>query len=159
MLLSLCNLLATSSICTISGRFFRFTSGLPLHAHWQILDSLSSRIRLQRIKEWDKSPAAPAFPSVLEKGILREYTADSRPAPVCGNQKLDFISFRLNIVIMPSMRQSYTVTVPEDPPAAAFPFHKQDLRRKSPQISRSMLVSTFVGLLINQAKVSVVNCV
>lgn len=55
---------------------------------------------------------------------------------------------------MPSMRQSYTVTVPEEAPATAFPFMKQDLRRKSPPMSRSMLVSTFVGLLINQAKVS-----
>ncbi|CAM4537430.1 unnamed protein product [Leuciscus chuanchicus] len=53
---------------------------------------------------------------------------------------------------MPSIRQSYTVTVPEEPPASAFPFIKQDMRRKSPTMSRSMLVSTFVGLLINQAK-------
>ncbi|KAG7484829.1 hypothetical protein MATL_G00054670 [Megalops atlanticus] len=53
---------------------------------------------------------------------------------------------------MPSMRQSYTVTVPEDPPAAAFPFLKPDLRRKSSTMSGSVLVSTFVGLLINQAK-------
>ncbi|XP_071402272.1 ubiquitin carboxyl-terminal hydrolase 2-like isoform X1 [Centroberyx affinis] len=52
--------------------------------------------------------------------------------------------------IMPSMRQSYTVTVPEGP--AAFPLEKPDLRRKSPSVSRSMLVSTFMGLLINQAK-------
>lgn len=54
--------------------------------------------------------------------------------------------------IMPSIRQSYTVTVPEEPPVSAFPFIKPDLRRKSPTMSRSMLVSTFVGLLINQAK-------
>ncbi|KAI1903289.1 hypothetical protein AGOR_G00025670 [Albula goreensis] len=53
---------------------------------------------------------------------------------------------------MPSMRQSYTVTVPEDPPAPAFPFLKPDLRRKSSAMSGSVLVSTFVGLLINQAK-------
>ncbi|KAJ4935138.1 hypothetical protein JOQ06_016674, partial [Pogonophryne albipinna] len=52
---------------------------------------------------------------------------------------------------MPSMRQSYTVTVPEEPPAAAFPFLKQEMRRKG-SMSGSMLVSTFVGLLINQAK-------
>lgn len=53
---------------------------------------------------------------------------------------------------MPSMRQSYTVTVPEEPPAAAFPFLKQEMRRKG-SMSGSVLVSTFVGLLINQAKV------
>ncbi|KAJ8266269.1 hypothetical protein GJAV_G00128500 [Gymnothorax javanicus] len=53
---------------------------------------------------------------------------------------------------MPSMRQSYTVTVPEDPPATAFPFLKPDLRRKTSAVSGSVLVSTFVGLLINQAK-------
>ncbi|MEQ2168617.1 hypothetical protein GOODEAATRI_016578 [Goodea atripinnis] len=53
---------------------------------------------------------------------------------------------------MPSMRQSYTVTVPEEPPAAAFPFLKQEIRRKG-SMSGSVLVSTFVGLLINQAKV------
>ncbi|KAG5843993.1 ubiquitin carboxyl-terminal hydrolase 2-like [Anguilla rostrata] len=53
---------------------------------------------------------------------------------------------------MPSMRHSYTVTVPEDPPAAAFPFLKPDLRRKTSAVSGSVLVSTFVGLLINQAK-------
>ncbi|PWA28079.1 hypothetical protein CCH79_00012158, partial [Gambusia affinis] len=52
---------------------------------------------------------------------------------------------------MPSMRQSYTVTVPEEPPAAAFPFLKQEMRRKG-SMSGSVLVSTFVGLLINQAK-------
>ncbi|KAF3847188.1 hypothetical protein F7725_020216 [Dissostichus mawsoni] len=46
---------------------------------------------------------------------------------------------------------SYTVTVPEEPPAAAFPFLKQEMRRKG-SMSGSMLVSTFVGLLINQAK-------
>lgn len=54
---------------------------------------------------------------------------------------------------MPSMRQSYTVTVPEEPPAAALPFLKQEMRRKG-SMSGSVLVSTFVGLLINQAKVS-----
>lgn len=53
---------------------------------------------------------------------------------------------------MPSMRQSYTVTVPEEPPAAAFPFLKQEMRRKG-SMSGSVLVSTFVGLIINQAKV------
>uniref|UniRef100_A0A8C9WNU0 Ubiquitin carboxyl-terminal hydrolase n=1 Tax=Scleropages formosus TaxID=113540 RepID=A0A8C9WNU0_SCLFO len=53
---------------------------------------------------------------------------------------------------MPSLRQSYTVTVPEEPPAAAFPFLKHDIRRKSSTVSGSVLVSTFVGLLINQAK-------
>ncbi|XP_010868596.1 ubiquitin carboxyl-terminal hydrolase 2-like isoform X1 [Esox lucius] len=54
---------------------------------------------------------------------------------------------------MPSMRQSYTVTVPEESPVTAFPFLKTDLRKKSSTpMSRSMLVSTFVGLLINQAK-------
>ncbi|TNN23434.1 hypothetical protein EYF80_066445 [Liparis tanakae] len=51
------------------------------------------------------------------------------------------------------MRQSYTVTVPEEPPAAAFPLLKQDMRRRG-SVSGSVLVSTFVGLLINQAKVS-----
>uniref|UniRef100_A0A8C7IR98 Ubiquitin carboxyl-terminal hydrolase 2 n=1 Tax=Oncorhynchus kisutch TaxID=8019 RepID=A0A8C7IR98_ONCKI len=53
---------------------------------------------------------------------------------------------------MPSIRQSYTVTVPEEPPASAFPFLKQEMRRKSSSMSGSVLVSTFVGLLINQAK-------
>ncbi|XP_026228609.1 ubiquitin carboxyl-terminal hydrolase 2-like isoform X2 [Anabas testudineus] len=51
---------------------------------------------------------------------------------------------------MPSLRHSYTVTVPEEP--AAFPMDKPDLRRKTSSLSRSMLVSTFVGLIINQAK-------
>lgn len=51
------------------------------------------------------------------------------------------------------MRQSYTVTVPEEPPASVFPFLKQEMRRKSSSMSGSVLVSTFVGLLINQAKV------
>ncbi|XP_023648434.1 ubiquitin carboxyl-terminal hydrolase 2-like isoform X2 [Paramormyrops kingsleyae] len=49
---------------------------------------------------------------------------------------------------MPSLRRSYRVTVPEDPPVTAFPFLRQDLRRKT----STMLVSTFVGFLINQAK-------
>ncbi|XP_029304501.1 LOW QUALITY PROTEIN: ubiquitin carboxyl-terminal hydrolase 2-like [Cottoperca gobio] len=52
---------------------------------------------------------------------------------------------------MPSLRHSYTVTAPEEP--AAFPgADKPDLRRKSPSLSRSKLVSTFMGLIINQAK-------
>ncbi|XP_068457394.1 ubiquitin carboxyl-terminal hydrolase 2-like [Clinocottus analis] len=51
---------------------------------------------------------------------------------------------------MPSLRHSYTVTVPEEP--AAFPLDKPELRRKSPSLSRSKLVSTFMGLIINQAK-------
>uniref|UniRef100_A0A8C2F1M7 Ubiquitin carboxyl-terminal hydrolase 2 n=1 Tax=Cyprinus carpio TaxID=7962 RepID=A0A8C2F1M7_CYPCA len=50
------------------------------------------------------------------------------------------------------MRHSYTVTIPEEPPATAFPLLKQDMRRKSSTMSGSMLVSTFVGLLINHAK-------
>lgn len=50
------------------------------------------------------------------------------------------------------MRQSYTVTVPEEPPAAAFPFLNPEVRRKG-SVSGSVLVSTFFGLLINQAKV------
>ncbi|XP_076023983.1 ubiquitin carboxyl-terminal hydrolase 2a isoform X2 [Genypterus blacodes] len=44
------------------------------------------------------------------------------------------------------MRQSYTVTVPEEPPAAA-----PCVRRRG-SMSGSVLLSTFVGLLINQAK-------
>lgn len=53
---------------------------------------------------------------------------------------------------MPIMRHSYTVTIPEEPPATAFPLLRQDMRRKN-SLSGSMLVSTFVGLLINHAKV------
>lgn len=53
---------------------------------------------------------------------------------------------------MPSLRHSYTVTVPEEP--AAFPLDKPELQRKSQRFSRSVLVSTFMGLIINQAKVS-----
>ncbi len=67
--------------------------------------------------------------------------------------KLVFIHRRRIVLIMPSMRHSYTVTIPEEPPATAFPFLKHDMRRKSSTLSGSMLVSTFVGLLINHAKV------
>ncbi|CAL8339002.1 unnamed protein product [Boreogadus saida] len=56
------------------------------------------------------------------------------------------------VTVPESLRQSYTVRVPEEPPAAAFPFLKQEMRRKA-SMSGSVLVSTFVGLLINQAKV------
>ncbi|XP_061905032.1 ubiquitin carboxyl-terminal hydrolase 2-like [Entelurus aequoreus] len=52
---------------------------------------------------------------------------------------------------MPSLRHSYTVTAPEEP-TTALPAVKPDLRRKGPSLSRSMLVSTFMGLIINQAK-------
>lgn len=61
-------------------------------------------------------------------------------------------TFTLRDKIMPSLRHSYTVTVPEEP--AAFPLDKPELRRKSQRFSRSVLVSTFMGLIINQAKVS-----
>lgn len=57
---------------------------------------------------------------------------------------------RHSVVVMPSMRQSYTVTMPEEPVLSLF---SKEIRRKSPSVSGSMLVSTFVGLLINQAKV------
>ncbi|XP_039888369.1 ubiquitin carboxyl-terminal hydrolase 2-like [Simochromis diagramma] len=51
---------------------------------------------------------------------------------------------------MPSLRHSYTVTVPEDP--AALPCDRPEMRRRSHPLSRSVLVSTFMGLIINQAK-------
>ncbi|KAM4726634.1 ubiquitin carboxyl-terminal hydrolase 2-like [Anableps anableps] len=49
---------------------------------------------------------------------------------------------------MPSLRHSYTVTVPGHP--GGLPLDEPELRRK--QLSRSMLVSTFMGLIINPAK-------
>ncbi|XP_061558928.1 ubiquitin carboxyl-terminal hydrolase 2-like isoform X1 [Phycodurus eques] len=52
---------------------------------------------------------------------------------------------------MPSPRYSYTVTVPEEP-AASLPAAKSEVRRLTPSLSRSRLVSTFRGLIINQAK-------
>uniref|UniRef100_A0A669CNV0 Ubiquitin carboxyl-terminal hydrolase n=1 Tax=Oreochromis niloticus TaxID=8128 RepID=A0A669CNV0_ORENI len=51
---------------------------------------------------------------------------------------------------MPSLRHSYTLTVPEDP--AALPYDRPEMRRRSHPLSRSVLVSTFMGLIINQAK-------
>lgn len=51
---------------------------------------------------------------------------------------------------MPSLRHSYTVTVPDEP--AAFPSGEADLRRRNHTLSGSKLVSTFMGLIINQAK-------
>lgn len=50
------------------------------------------------------------------------------------------------------MRTSYTVTLPEGPPAAPFPALAKELRPRSP-LSPSLLLSTFVGLLLNKAKV------
>ena len=52
----------------------------------------------------------------------------------------------------PSMRTSYTVTLPEDSLAAAFPALARELRSRSP-LSPSLLLSSFVGLLLNKAKV------
>lgn len=49
------------------------------------------------------------------------------------------------------MRTSYTVTLPEEPPAAHFPALAKELRPRSP-LSPSLLLSTFVGLLLNKAK-------
>ncbi|XP_057677034.1 ubiquitin carboxyl-terminal hydrolase 2-like isoform X2 [Corythoichthys intestinalis] len=53
--------------------------------------------------------------------------------------------------IMPSPRYSYTLTAQEEP-AAALPPAKSDVRRMAPSLSRSKLMSTFMGLIINQAK-------
>lgn len=50
-----------------------------------------------------------------------------------------------------SMRTSYTVTLPEEPPAAPFQALAKELRPRSP-LSPSLLLSTFVGLLLNKAK-------
>ncbi|XP_028323210.1 ubiquitin carboxyl-terminal hydrolase 2-like isoform X2 [Gouania willdenowi] len=52
---------------------------------------------------------------------------------------------------MPSLRHSYTVTVPEES-AASLPVDGAEQRGKSPALSKSMLVSTFIGLIINPAK-------
>ncbi|XP_051903248.1 ubiquitin carboxyl-terminal hydrolase 2-like [Hippocampus zosterae] len=52
---------------------------------------------------------------------------------------------------MPSPRYSYTVTAPEEP-AAALPASKTNVRSLAPSLSRSKLVSAFMGLIINQAK-------
>ncbi|XP_013859429.1 ubiquitin carboxyl-terminal hydrolase 2 [Austrofundulus limnaeus] len=52
---------------------------------------------------------------------------------------------------MPSLRHSYTVTVPGRPAAHSLA-EEPDLRRRSQPLSRSMLVSTFMGLILNQAK-------
>ncbi|XP_025749640.1 ubiquitin carboxyl-terminal hydrolase 2 isoform X2 [Callorhinus ursinus] len=49
------------------------------------------------------------------------------------------------------MRTSYTVTLPEEPPASPFPALAKELRPRSP-LSPSLLLSTFVGLLLNKAK-------
>ncbi|XP_014861248.1 PREDICTED: ubiquitin carboxyl-terminal hydrolase 2-like [Poecilia mexicana] len=49
---------------------------------------------------------------------------------------------------MPSLRHSYTVTAPGHP--VGLPLDEPELRRK--QLSRSMLVNTFMGLIINPAK-------
>ncbi|XP_033982888.1 ubiquitin carboxyl-terminal hydrolase 21-like, partial [Trematomus bernacchii] len=52
---------------------------------------------------------------------------------------------------MPSLRHSYTVTAAEEP--ASLPgSERANLRRKSPPLSRTKLVTTFMGLIINQAK-------
>lgn len=50
------------------------------------------------------------------------------------------------------MRTSYTVTLPEEPPTSPFPALAKELRPRSP-LSPSLLLSTFVGLLLNKAKV------
>ncbi|KAF6334666.1 ubiquitin specific peptidase 2 [Rhinolophus ferrumequinum] len=49
------------------------------------------------------------------------------------------------------MRTSYTVTLPEEPPTSPFPALAKELRPRSP-LSPSLLLSTFVGLLLNKAK-------
>ncbi|XP_077161732.1 ubiquitin carboxyl-terminal hydrolase 2 isoform X2 [Paroedura picta] len=49
------------------------------------------------------------------------------------------------------MRNSYTVTLPEEPPASPFPGVPKELRAKMP-VPGSLLVSTFVGLVLHKAK-------
>ncbi|XP_043357009.1 ubiquitin carboxyl-terminal hydrolase 2 isoform X2 [Dermochelys coriacea] len=48
------------------------------------------------------------------------------------------------------MRNSYTVTVPEEPPA--FPGLPKELRPSRTSVPGSLVVSTFVGLLLNKSK-------
>lgn len=50
------------------------------------------------------------------------------------------------------MRNSYTVTLPEEPPVSPFHGVPKDLRAKMP-MPGSLLVSTFVGLVLNKTKV------
>ncbi|KAH0623310.1 hypothetical protein JD844_031504 [Phrynosoma platyrhinos] len=49
------------------------------------------------------------------------------------------------------MRNSYTVTLPEEPPVSPFPGMPRDLRTKT-SMPGSLLVSTFVGLVLNKTK-------
>uniref|UniRef100_A0ACB8EZC7 Uncharacterized protein n=1 Tax=Sphaerodactylus townsendi TaxID=933632 RepID=A0ACB8EZC7_9SAUR len=49
------------------------------------------------------------------------------------------------------MRNSYTVTIPEEPPVSPFHGMPKDLRARMPTPG-SLLVSTFVGLVLNKAK-------
>ncbi|XP_053126085.1 ubiquitin carboxyl-terminal hydrolase 2 isoform X3 [Hemicordylus capensis] len=49
------------------------------------------------------------------------------------------------------MRNSYTVTLPEEPPVSPFPSMPKDLRTKT-SMPGSLLVSTFVGLVLNKTK-------
>ncbi|XP_048369221.1 ubiquitin carboxyl-terminal hydrolase 2 isoform X2 [Sphaerodactylus townsendi] len=51
------------------------------------------------------------------------------------------------------MRNSYTVTIPEEPPVSPFHGMPKDLRARMPTPG-SLLVSTFVGLVLNKAKSS-----
>lgn len=51
-----------------------------------------------------------------------------------------------------SMRNSYTVTLPEEPPVSPFSGMPKELRTKTP-MPGSLLVSAFVGLVLNKTKV------
>lgn len=86
------------------------------------------------------------FPSVFSRGKnRRRYTQHIQPPQ---NQSVQHFS---SGVTMPSLRHSYTVT--EEEPAA-LPLDRTDLRKKSPSLSRSALVSSFKGLIISHSKVS-----
>ncbi|KAG8141573.1 hypothetical protein E2320_007177 [Naja naja] len=50
------------------------------------------------------------------------------------------------------MRNSYTVTLPASPPASPLPGGHKELRPRVP-LPGSLLLSTFVGLMVNKAKV------
>lgn len=78
---------------------------------------------------------------------------DKKGALKCLMRNVGILTTQKELLKMPSVRQAYTVTIPEELPVTAFPLLKRDMRRKNSTVSGSVLVSTFVGLLINHAKV------
>lgn len=116
-------------------------------AHEYIVDVWGREGRSQfAVKVWQSPSSAHFSPSTLKspnRTTTRHISGlQYKPSAVFFTGHV-----RSNNTVMPSLRHSFTLSIQEEP------LREGDRRRKSTNLSRSKLVSTVLGLIINPTKV------